>query len=1813
MRALRQLVLCALVTCSVALGTLAVPATASAAEGDLGYQGPSFGALNNPPTADKPQSKLWFHDGRWWANMWDTTTADWHIFWLNRTNNTWVDTGVRVDERASTSSDALWDGQKLYVASHVVRTGSAASAAGQAARLYRFSYSPTSKTFSLDAGFPTLINDFSSESLTIDKDSTGTIWATWTQVTGTAPDATGTVYVNSTTGTSGAWSTPLVVPTTGGVNPTTAVDDISALVAFQGRIGVLWSNQSDGTVYWSVHSDTAPRTTWTGGIARRGAGEADDHINLKSLQSDQAGRVYAVVKTGLDLLGSSTPSDAQIRLLTFRPGTASWSATTFGTLGDCHTRPQLVLDETNQRVHVIATGPTASGECTASGAGTVYMKSTPMENPSFAPGVGTPIIRDILSDNMNNVTTTKQSVTASSGLVVLASNITTDRYWHADISLGSVPAVPTSSFTSSVTSGQAPLEVAFTDTSTGSPTSWAWDFGDGATSTERNPAHTFTSAGEFTVRLVASNAAGAGTTATGTVTVTAPPAGSGSVTAASSATAVSATAASAVTVGKPAGVATGDVLIAHINVNNAADIGTAPAGWAPVVDPLSVNARATLFAYYKVVSNAANEPASYTWQLSVAETWNAGITAYRGVDTATPFDTAAATASNDVTAAASLTVPGVSTSTNGAMVIGAVGLNNAVTAVNPPTGWTESWESTGAQVAELAHRARPTAGPTGDATWTFGTAVTSAGWVRGLRPAAAVAPPRTPESSFTTSETAGTAPLTVSFTDTSTQSPTSWAWAFGDGGTSTVQNPSHTFAAGTHTVTLTASNAAGAGTPATRTITVSPAPVPVSSFTASPESGTAPLTVAFTDTSSEAPTSWAWAFGDGGTSTVQNPSHTFAAGTHTVTLTASNAAGAGSTATRTITVTAAPPTGGTGTVTAGASSTAVSTAAVTSVSIPRPAGVVAGTVLIAQFTADDGPSVTTVPAGWSAVVAPLSVDARATVFTYYKVTGAAEPASYAWGLSTAVKWNAGITAFAGVDPVTPFDTAASTASNLGANSASLTVPGVTTTRTGAMLVGGVGMNSSAATVTPPASWTETWEGTTAQVSESARQARPTAGATGNATWNFSTGVISAGWLRALRPAAGSEEPPPGPSVPVSSFTASPESGTAPLTVAFTDTSSEAPTSWAWAFGDGGTSTVQNPSHTFAAGTHTVTLTASNAAGAGSTATRTITVTAAPPTGGTGTVTAGSFTSASGATAGTAVTVPKPAGVVTGDVLVAQINADLNPNVAAAPAGWSTAIAPRSSGTGNRLFAYYKVITNASAEPASYSWTLSAAVKWNAGIADFHGVDSANPWDSAASGATGAAATSLTVPGVTTTTAGAMLVGGVGFNSTAATATPPSGWVELGEPTGGQNTEVARQARPTAGATGNAVWTFSGSYTSTGWLRALRPAAGSEEPPPGPSVPVSSFTASSESGTAPLTVAFTDTSTGSPTSWAWAFGDGGTSTVQNPSHTFAAGTHTVTLTASNAAGAGSTATRTITVTAAPPTGSAPASSFLASPESGTAPLVVSFTDTSTGSPTSWAWAFGDGGTSTVQNPSHTFAAGTHTVTLTASNASGAGTTASRTITVTPPAPGGGGGIVVGASSQALSTTTVSTVTIPTPAGVVAGDVLIAQITADDAPSITTVPAGWSTVVDPLAMGTSARLFVYYKVAGASEPASYAWGLSTPEKWNAAMTGFHGVDGANPFDTAASTRVNTSTATTLTVPGVTTATAGALLVGGVGANNASLAVTEPTGWTELVDGRGAQVTESAYQTRPAAGATGDATWQLSAAYTSAGWLRAIRPAS
>ena len=59
-------------------------------------------------------------------------------------------------------------------------------------------------------------------------------------------------------------------------------------------------------------------------------------------------------------------------------------------------------------------------------------------------------------------------------------------------------------FTATPATGAVPLAVAFTDTTTGgTPTFWSWDFGDGSTSSEQHPTHTYTCTGSYTVSLLA--------------------------------------------------------------------------------------------------------------------------------------------------------------------------------------------------------------------------------------------------------------------------------------------------------------------------------------------------------------------------------------------------------------------------------------------------------------------------------------------------------------------------------------------------------------------------------------------------------------------------------------------------------------------------------------------------------------------------------------------------------------------------------------------------------------------------------------------------------------------------------------------------------------------------------------------------------------------------------------------------------------------------------------------------------------------------------------------------------------------------------------------------------------------------------------------------------------------------------------------------------------------------------------------------------------------------------------------------------------
>ena len=87
-----------------------------------------------------------------------------------------------------------------------------------------------------------------------------------------------------------------------------------------------------------------------------------------------------------------------------------------------------------------------------------------------------------------------------------------------------VGIAPIADFAANPMSGNLPLPVAFTDMSIGNPTTWSWDFGDGSTSTQQNPSHTYTVAGIYTVSLTVTNAYGTATKSkTGFISTGIPP------------------------------------------------------------------------------------------------------------------------------------------------------------------------------------------------------------------------------------------------------------------------------------------------------------------------------------------------------------------------------------------------------------------------------------------------------------------------------------------------------------------------------------------------------------------------------------------------------------------------------------------------------------------------------------------------------------------------------------------------------------------------------------------------------------------------------------------------------------------------------------------------------------------------------------------------------------------------------------------------------------------------------------------------------------------------------------------------------------------------------------------------------------------------------------------------------------------------------------------------------------------------------------------------------------------------------------------
>jgi len=813
-----------------------------------------------------------------------------------------------------------------------------------------------------------------------------------------------------------------------------------------------------------------------------------------------------------------------------------------------------------------------------------------------------------------------------------------------------------------------------------------------------------------------------------------------------------------------------------------------------------------------------------------------------------------------------------------------------------------------------------------------------------------------PVAAFSGTPTAGVAPLAVSFTDASTGAITSWAWDFGDTGTSTLQNPSHTYTTpGTYTVALTVTGPGGSDTSTLTNYVTVAEPPPVAAFSGTPTSGNAPLAVSFTDLSTGAVTSWAWDFGDGATSTAQNPSHTYtSAGTYTVALTVTGPGGSDtSTQVDYITVnTAGPVADFSGTPTNGVAPLAVtftdlSTGSITSwawdfgdgatstAQNPSHTYTSPGVYTVALTVTGPGGSNTLTEPNYVTVNAPPTADFTGTP-TSGGVPLAVAFTDLSTGTITSRSWNFG-------------DGATSTLQN----------PSHTYTS--------VGVYTVSLTVSGPAgSDTHTEVDYITVVVNAEFVGTPTSGfspllvtftdqSQGNITswaWNFGDGGTStarnpthtytgSGTFTVSLTVDGPDGPDTETKVdyvtlleppPVADFSGTPTTGDAPLEVNFLDLSTGNVTSWAWDFGDGGSSTAENPVYTYATpGTYTVSLTATSS-------------------GGSDTRTKVDY-----------VTVDEPP-------LVADFTG--TPTTGVAPL--TVDFTDTSTGT----------IT-------SWAWDFGDG-----------GTSTAqNPSHTYA--ASGLYTVSLTVTG----TLGTDSVTKVDYIT--ANDPPPTADF-IGVPTSGIAPLTVAFTDLSTGTITSRLWTFGDGTTSThqnpthlystpGTYTVMLTVSG----PSGSTsatkfnyitvnwpAPVANFTGTPTTGFAPLQVSFTDTSVGNVATWAWLFGDGGTSNVENPIHVYPTpGIYNVRLTVTGPGGSDVELKNSYVTVTEPP----PIADFSADPTFGEAPLLVTFTDLSTGNITNWSWNFGDGTSSTQQDPTHTYVApGLYTVSLSTSGPGGSDT-------------------------------------------------------------------------------------------------------------------------------------------------------------------------------------------------------------------------------
>jgi PKD repeat protein len=325
---------------------------------------------------------------------------------------------------------------------------------------------------------------------------------------------------------------------------------------------------------------------------------------------------------------------------------------------------------------------------------------------------------------------------------------------------------PVANFTGQPLKGLPPLAVQFNDTSTGSPTTWSWLFGDGNTSSVQNPAHIYMSPGNYTVNLTVSNIDGSNTT--------------------------------------------GKFEYIHVGVPLITDfIADVRSGMIPLTVNFTDMTNDTPIAWNWSFGDGSwnNTAQNVTYTYTNAGYYNVSLNATNdyGSNTTTKYQYILA---GDIPAANFTGSP-----QNGTAPLFVSFLDNS-TSIPPALNWT--WDFGDGNTTVLTGGGNVGHTYTAEGNYTVNLTVWNIFGSNTSSLFEFISVGEVPVANFTATPVSGAEPLAVNFTDFSTGTPALWNWSFGDGNTTSYTTNAtfdHTYSnAGNYTVDLTVSNMYGSNT-----------------------------------------------------------------------------------------------------------------------------------------------------------------------------------------------------------------------------------------------------------------------------------------------------------------------------------------------------------------------------------------------------------------------------------------------------------------------------------------------------------------------------------------------------------------------------------------------------------------------------------------------------------------------------------------------------------------------------------------------------------------------------------------------------------------------------------------------------------------------------------------------------------------------------------------------------------------------------------------------------------------------------------------